>query len=139
MRRSEEMKSIEMDVKNASTKVEEPESGLQAVIREKYAVLEAIEKGRSEVESMIICYYERVLEKHLKDEETPSFAEDLRHSTERLSEFKKNQKRCFAQEVEDDTGIEPGLSPSEELTSVVELIRESKVIASPGLMIDSLS
>ncbi|KAI4385416.1 hypothetical protein MLD38_003444 [Melastoma candidum] len=125
---NEEMKSIEMDVKNALTKVEETEAALRAVIQEKDAVLQAIEKGRDEIENMIVCYYERVLEKHLKEEEAMLFAEDLRRSTERLSELRKIRndaslkKLRMIQEMNRD--CRPG--PWEELTSVVKLIREAK-------------
>lgn len=72
-----DLQTVQMEMQKISRSVEEMELVHQAVLQEKEALLEIREKGKTEIESMILEYMQHVFEANLKEAEMRIVEEEL--------------------------------------------------------------
>lgn len=83
-----DLQTVQMEMQKSSRSVEEMELAHQAVLQEKEALLEIREKGKTEIESMILEYMQHVFEADLKEAEMRIVEEELQLELRRVDELR---------------------------------------------------
>ncbi|KAI9197000.1 hypothetical protein LWI28_028928 [Acer negundo] len=82
-----DMQALQMEIQKSSRSVEELKHAHEAIMKEKEALLEVKEKGKNEIESMIVEYQENVFEADLKEAEMKILEEELQMQLGRAEEL----------------------------------------------------
>ncbi|ESR37281.1 hypothetical protein CICLE_v10027695mg [Citrus x clementina] len=83
-----DLQTVQMEIQKSSRSVEEMELAHQAVLLEQEALLEIREKGKTEIESMILEYMQHVFEADLKEAEMRIVEEELQLELRRMDELR---------------------------------------------------
>ncbi|KAH9699331.1 kinesin-like protein KIN-12E [Citrus sinensis] len=83
-----DLQTVQMEIQKSSRSVEEMELAHQAVLQEQEALLEIREKGKTEIESMILEYMQHVFEADLKEAEMRIVEEELQLELRRMDELR---------------------------------------------------
>lgn len=82
-----ELQTVQMEIQKNSRSVEEMQFAHQAVIQEKETLLEIREKGKAEIDSLIVEYQQHVFEADLKEAEMEILEEELQLQLRRVEEL----------------------------------------------------
>ncbi|XP_031255912.1 kinesin-like protein KIN-12E [Pistacia vera] len=137
-----DLQTVQMEVQKSSRSTEEMELALQAVTQEKETLLEIREKGKSEIESMILEYQQQVFEADLKEAEMKVLEEELNSQLRRLEELQKVRAAAAEKnsKIFDQTKSHSCLisgKVEEELKSAWGYIQEARILLGQEQLIDS--
>ncbi|KAL9416663.1 hypothetical protein AB3S75_039787 [Citrus x aurantiifolia] len=83
-----DLQTVQMEIQKSSRSVEDMELAHQAVLQEQEALLEIREKGKTEIESMILEYMQHVFEADLKEAEMRIVEEELQLELRTMDELR---------------------------------------------------
>ncbi|KAK2640883.1 hypothetical protein Ddye_022646 [Dipteronia dyeriana] len=123
-----DMQALQMEIQKSSRSVEELKHALEAIMKEKEALLEVKVKGKTEIESMIVEYQQNVFEADLKEAEMKILEGELKMELRRAEELQT--LRSAAAEKQARLLVYTRSAPclEEELESVGAYVIEAKML-----------